>query len=92
MRTCSICGTEFEGWGNNPVPLRPEVEDRCCDDCNTRWVVPVRILNMDNPAGARYGNPDFMAVLCGIAKLARNGILANAKIRELSEHIEREDK
>lgn len=29
---CCFCGKEFEGWGNNPSPLKEK--GRCCDDCN----------------------------------------------------------
>ena len=55
---CCICGKEFEGWGNNPdgaawkthdgeIEL-PEFEplDRCCDECNAKYVVPGRIYRM----------------------------------------------
>ena len=40
--TCCICGTEFEGWGNNPQPINEE--GRCCDSCNTKYVIPSRIF------------------------------------------------
>jgi len=42
---CSICGNEIEvncfGWdkGHNANPVN---EDRCCDRCNTKVVVPAR--------------------------------------------------
>lgn len=29
---CCLCGRMFEGWGNNPAPLRDK--GVCCDDCN----------------------------------------------------------
>lgn len=41
--TCSICGCEIEGFGNNPWPLWLGEDDRCCDSCNSRLVVPARI-------------------------------------------------
>ncbi len=37
---CSICGKEFEGYGNNPAPLK---RGKCCDDCNLNVVLPLRM-------------------------------------------------
>ena len=31
MDTCSICHSEFEGFGNNAQPIN---DGTCCDDCN----------------------------------------------------------
>jgi len=36
--TCSICGKEYEGHGNNAHPY----PGRCCDECNTKHVIPAR--------------------------------------------------
>ena len=41
MKTCCICGCEFAEFGNNPDPFPGE---KCCDDCNDRFVVPARIM------------------------------------------------
>ena len=41
--TCCICGREFGGYGNNPWPIDPNPEHRCCDQCNEKAVVPARI-------------------------------------------------
>lgn len=42
---CCLCGREFEGYGNNPYPLCEEsdYESRCCNDCDSKFVVPARI-------------------------------------------------
>lgn len=45
LHTCSLCGCEFLGWGNNPEPLAP-FEDRCCDACNMLKVIPARLERM----------------------------------------------
>lgn len=37
---CCICGKEYEGYGNNPSPLKES--GRCCDKCN-RLVVLERL-------------------------------------------------
>ena len=40
---CSICKKPSHGFGNNPQPVKSlEVEDRCCDDCNDKFVTPRR--------------------------------------------------
>ena len=47
--SCSICGGPVEPWpggkgyGHNPWPARPNIEDRCCDWCNNAVVIPVRL-------------------------------------------------
>ncbi len=55
---CCICGREFEGFGNNPDgamylddkgnPQNMSFEDyeRCCDQCNTDYVIPGRLYKM----------------------------------------------
>lgn len=37
---CSICGKEYEGYGNNPAPLK---RGNCCDECNYKIVLPLRL-------------------------------------------------
>lgn len=36
---CSLCGKEIKGYGNNPAPIGV---GPCCDQCNTRVVIPYR--------------------------------------------------
>ena len=55
---CCICGKEIEGYGNNPEGavwknelgeiIFPEfdVEERCCDECDERYVIPGRMYRM----------------------------------------------
>ena len=40
MKTCCICGKKFDGWGNNPEPVKSDGE--CCDYCNWNVVIPAR--------------------------------------------------
>lgn len=42
-QTCPVCDKKFNGWGNNPAPLK--VEGKVCDNCNLSIVVPVRMGN-----------------------------------------------
>ena len=42
---CPLCGKSFIGFGNNPEPLA-KYENRCCDDCNNRFVIPARICSI----------------------------------------------
>jgi hypothetical protein len=43
VKTCCICGKEFEGWGNNPYPVVKDEDARCCGDCNAMYVIPARL-------------------------------------------------
>ena len=38
---CCICGKEIVGYGNSPSPIAGH---RCCDDCNMKVVLPIRIF------------------------------------------------
>lgn len=52
VKKCCICGREFIGWGNNPDPITDENGDlfpedaRCCDDCNSIYVIPARLVEL----------------------------------------------
>jgi len=52
---CCICKSEFpDGYGNNPHPVKEDIKgnkinymlysstERCCDLCNTNYVIPAR--------------------------------------------------
>lgn len=39
-KKCCICEREFIGMGNNPEPI---MEGCCCDDCNSKFVIPARL-------------------------------------------------
>ena len=39
--TCCICGEDFEGYGNNPSPVKES--GKCCDACNRKFVIPARL-------------------------------------------------
>ena len=39
---CCICGKEIKGYGNNPEPIDTS-DKKCCDDCNSNYVIPARI-------------------------------------------------
>ena len=40
---CCICGREFHDYGNNPQPISQKIEDRCCNECNQKHIMPARI-------------------------------------------------
>jgi len=56
--TCCICKQRCKGYGNNPygammrddegnvIELTFEPEDECCNECNSRYVIPGRIYKM----------------------------------------------
>lgn len=37
---CILCGKEYEGFGNNAMPV---ADGRCCDTCNLEKVIPTRL-------------------------------------------------
>ena len=55
---CCICGCKIENYGNNPdgamwkdengniVEPTFNVEDRCCDICDSMYVIPGRIYKL----------------------------------------------
>ena len=40
-KICCICGKVYTGFGNNAYPV--DNEGRCCDECNSLYVIPARI-------------------------------------------------
>ncbi len=56
---CCICGDIYDNYGNNPegaawktesgeivFPEFDIINDRCCNDCNEKFVIPGRIYSM----------------------------------------------
>jgi hypothetical protein len=81
-KPCCICGMEFTEYGHNPEPFDGDI-GMCCDDCNNRWVVPVRILfgrdGMDRyvlPPGAP------LALFKKMAEMGASQIVASKQARE----------
>lgn len=51
MKRCVICNRLFNGFGNNPEPVRRWIEGSCCDFCNISVVVPARLgKKMETPS------------------------------------------
>lgn len=46
MNKCCICKKEYDGYGNNPSPIR--FIGRCCDKCNLKYVIPMRMSMLLN--------------------------------------------
>jgi hypothetical protein len=42
---CALCGAPYETYGNNPDPLGDH-DDRVCDSCNERFVIPARLRQL----------------------------------------------
>jgi hypothetical protein len=40
-----FCDVEIEGYGNNSEPIK---KGRCCNDCNSKLVIPFRLLSFKN--------------------------------------------
>lgn len=43
---CCICGEPIEGYGNDPRPYKHE--GRCCDACDSKFVIPARLAELSN--------------------------------------------
>lgn len=43
-KICCICKEEFEGWGNNPQPVKSE--GVCCNSCNMQYVITARVFGL----------------------------------------------
>lgn len=41
---CCICGRVINGYGNNPDPFKRR--GRCCDKCNSAYVLPIRMVQL----------------------------------------------
>lgn len=54
---CSICGSHFNGIGNNPEPLCEidDAESRCCDVCNT-YVINARLAQLKRDTNVDIGD------------------------------------
>lgn len=64
-KNCSICGCDFEEYGNNPDPFPGE---KACDDCNDRFVIPARMLVSRN-------QPDVIKFLKRFAELGKTMVV-----------------
>lgn len=42
LSKCCICGNYFEGHGNNPDPVIIGKNKKCCNFCDTYFVIPAR--------------------------------------------------
>ena len=40
MMICVICNKEYQGYGNNALPVK---SGRCCNSCNDQIVIPTRL-------------------------------------------------
>jgi len=70
---CSICEGQYIEYGNNAYPFA----GRCCHDCDNRFVIPARIMQIS--ADAQYE----LAILQQVARLGRTMVQAQAKMRSL---------
>lgn len=43
---CCICGKKIVGYGNNPYPVVDDDEARCCDECNSNYVIVARLARL----------------------------------------------
>lgn len=46
---CCLCNGTFTDYGHNPDPLGDVQTEHCCDDCNTMYVLTVRLGRRIDP-------------------------------------------
>lgn len=61
---CCLCGECFEGFGNNPDPLALDDDERCCDMCDSMFVIPARLFQLQ--AGRRLRESEVKALRLNI--------------------------
>lgn len=59
---CCICGKEIKGYGNNPAPIGG---GPCCNQCNTRVVIPYRtfLISMEKGGVAMLIKHDHIELI-----------------------------
>ena len=63
---CNICGKKIDGYGNNPYPIMQSDTDRCCNDCNSTYVIPARLAQRWGKRGpAEVGDKVIIFALKG---------------------------
>ena len=40
---CCICNCKLDGYGNSPCPVNEDEQQKCCDECNWKVVIPARL-------------------------------------------------
>ena len=79
---CSICGKEFEGSGNNAMPVN---DGCCCDECSRDIVIPRRINDMSvENDGCKKGceskaESNEVRAKKFVASIVRESIIADAE-------------
>ena len=63
IKKCCICGEYFDGWGNNPWPVKKRGD--CCDLCNCFIVIPARI-ELHSKAQTEYKTAGIRTLKGGI--------------------------
>lgn len=55
---CVICDKKITNWGNNPYPIRTDSNARCCDACNSKYVIAGRIalINRSQAEAVKMAN------------------------------------
>tara|TARA_R110000824_G_scaffold129597_1_gene291115 strand:+ start:12381 stop:12650 length:270 start_codon:yes stop_codon:yes gene_type:complete len=56
ISVCSICHMPFFGMGHNAQPIN---DGRCCNDCNSVAVIPVRLLAIARQPTNQLDPSDF---------------------------------
>jgi len=90
---CCFCGKEIDGFGNNPSPFYEGTEERCCDECNSKFVVSARIVEMSLREIGNYGVLEEFYKMCANGDAERIYNLLNKESDDdgVSEYIIRNE-
>ena len=80
---CCLCGKPFDGFGNNPEPVKLYEEGRCCNACNKNLVIPWRVeygrdaFPLDIPIGSGKHFDQCVGFQRSMGKLDKDYVLPN---------------
>ena len=57
VQASRTCGKAFTGHGKDPAPVVNYPSARCCDDCNSRVVLPMRLERVRESDKAKRDAP-----------------------------------
>jgi len=80
--TCVICLGPIEPKaGCNPAPVVDTELGQCCSECDLRFVIPVRCMNLDRLDAVAH--PALMKFVIGLARTGRSMVEGRKAAMEL---------
>lgn len=80
IKKCCICGKDFNEWGNNPWPF---IGETCCNVCDLRYVIPARIMRLQENVLTKYHAQLLMAIQHGGDILSEDNVVVLKHIENM---------